>query len=894
MPEEKQSNSVDNNENISMNNNVSNNKNQDKSGSFSGVETISPVSKYRKNIYHAGLDELNKESGNNNPYDGIELDEKIKINATEKESSKSNTNIEKNPKDDNSSENLEVNQNKINQTKKEDNYRPTKHVAKRKSNNNSSSNVKPKNENQIPNNNREQKETISSNEPVNNADNDESLNVNPYNDYKEDYQQNHSRTNNRNNNINSEDSLADNLKKKRNQAVNWINSFGRPVNEPDEKTNEDSSNNDEAGNEPKVEDKEKSNTSENQNNIGKNNVKKSESSAGSFAAKSDKIISHVAKYWKFYLLGGGIVLLVLFLLILTTLLSVGEEILSSSQDFSSGYVARTNPGSSYQCVDSDSSESSEAGDMSALYTPLSKSEFVRLLREYNYEGTAGQKAAFNVLKENAELIYDVAMEMGVNPELAVLRGMSEGFSPYSKGYQSKNNLWGYGCYNGEDLSTCTTFSSFEDGLRRGIFRYIVNNKNGMSSVGIETDKYSIIFGRYAQLHSGNWGHADGYRIIDGKPDYSNCNWGLSECCRDREVIKYLKIMGENERAEQIRQACQVTFVPIQILIKCDKFEDWNSSDNLDQRAYAWYRTEEIVRDRAKVFKIESDGTATAPSNCQEKIITDDISDVVDNVNLVKLEGEAYATLLKNSGTSIDNINQQLLLKITQSGVGTRKAVVNAAKFQLNAFATFGKKITYLYTGGHSEFYDKSGKQIGKASDEFYGINPYYGVEVSKPTSFENGTPEYKYLGLDCSGSAIWALHNAGVNLQRATSEAYYTRPGDFNITLSDVFDFSKPAQPGDLIVKYGDFVGNDGKKRTEHHTALIAEVEYSGDDPHFIIIEETDSGLIAKKRSLKSDGGDANYLKKFKVAHLDYYYDNPTHYDNFEQTFKDGLIKWEG
>ena len=78
-------------------------------------------------------------------------------------------------------------------------------------------------------------------------------------------------------------------------------------------------------------------------------------------------------------------------------------------------------------------------------TTLSRDEFIELVRNYNPESYG---SFYQIFKDNAGLIYDVATAKGINPEFVVIRAINEGFAPVSNKAPNSNNYWGIGCYNG--------------------------------------------------------------------------------------------------------------------------------------------------------------------------------------------------------------------------------------------------------------------------------------------------------------------------------------------------------------------------------------------------------------------------------------------------------------
>ena len=63
-------------------------------------------------------------------------------------------------------------------------------------------------------------------------------------------------------------------------------------------------------------------------------------------------------------------------------------------------------------------------------------------------------------KSNAGKIYDISIANDFNPEMVVVRAISEGFDPGG----SSNNYWGLGCFNGASGKQCQQFASFDAGV----------------------------------------------------------------------------------------------------------------------------------------------------------------------------------------------------------------------------------------------------------------------------------------------------------------------------------------------------------------------------------------------------------------------------------------------
>lgn len=94
-------------------------------------------------------------------------------------------------------------------------------------------------------------------------------------------------------------------------------------------------------------------------------------------------------------------------------------------------------------------------------TTLTKNNFV--LKLQNYCNSNNCSSGLQIFVNNAELIYTESIKNNVNPELVVVRAMSEGFSPGIK--NNSNNYWGIGCTNTGGLQACHSYSSLSDGIK---------------------------------------------------------------------------------------------------------------------------------------------------------------------------------------------------------------------------------------------------------------------------------------------------------------------------------------------------------------------------------------------------------------------------------------------
>lgn len=676
----------------------------------------------------------------------------------------------------------------------------------------------------------------------------------------------------------NEESVPNGFKYRKGNNVNHSNNFaGNPR----------SNNNSENNSEKKDDSKDKAEDAAKKASEAKDKAKKTIDTVGEVAKKTSS--------WKLYLAIGAVICALLLLLIIYIMFIDSSFIDNLNGDNSTGVVLRTSPASSYMCAASSSTKSNNASSSSgndmnlAAPTPYTKAEFIEKVQSFTgYSSdicTKEQtKAAYEKLSSRAGYIYDVGVKLGINPEIIFLRAQAEGYAPSCKpAYESYNNFYGMSCYNGANLSSCSKFATVEDGIYNdsnpkstALFNWIIRNMSD-----IHTD-YSYVFGIYAQLWT-EWSKDDGPTFTSNDV-YCN-DWGLGACCYSRVVEKHLKNLGREDRADLIKNSCEGNAGVIPVLKDCQTRATWYEESNLDQRAYALYQTENILKIRKSIFDLDGDTLLSGQSSyvCEQRIITIDLADVVNNRTDNSLKDKTISAKLQENGTTIDALNEGLVDLIVDSGVGTRKAVVNAGKYLINSFAAYNTKLVYMYTGGHSSRTDASGKTIAFENGSYYGINPYFGAKLGSPITREtdNGTKYYNYVGLDCSGFVNWALKNGGLNIPNLDTAGYIANYADYNITLRDFDEAQSYIQVGDVLV-----VNDVAQGGNNHHAALI--VEY--DKNSITYLEEVGVGLVATKKDL-TDSEQAKSLSKYKVADLSYWYENAPKYDDYKKVFNAGLIK---
>ena len=209
--------------------------------------------------------------------------------------------------------------------------------------------------------------------------------------------------------------------------------------------------------------------------------------------------------------------------------------------------------------------SNMCSDISLSTTSLERQEFIDKVNSYNYT-----KGDFSTFKTNAGKIYDIATNNNFNPEMVVIRAISEGFSPGG----STHNYWGIGCTNSGERKACQSYSSFD----QGVLEYIKTVKK-INSVSLFQMQY-----KYAYIGS-NW-------FNPGSSSKGGCYY-----------FPYVKKYLSESRASEVEDACQSGKT-------CDGSNCLPTTDE-DQSAYTRYQIESMLNSRASVFDITAD-------NCSEE------------------------------------------------------------------------------------------------------------------------------------------------------------------------------------------------------------------------------------------------------------------------------------
>lgn len=137
--------------------------------------------------------------------------------------------------------------------------------------------------------------------------------------------------------------------------------------------------------------------------------------------------------------------------------------------------------------------------ISLTHTDLTKEEFITACS--NQSSTTG-------FFDKCEKIYDISVSKNFNPEMVVIRATVEGFSPYTD-KPSTNNYWGLGCYNGKGIDACSSYSSFDEGVKA-----FIKNVSQYNTVEDMMSKYAYIGNNWYNPGSSSGGGCYYYQYIE--------------------------------------------------------------------------------------------------------------------------------------------------------------------------------------------------------------------------------------------------------------------------------------------------------------------------------------------------------------------------------------------
>ena len=482
---------------------------------------------------------------------------------------------------------------------------------------------------------------------------------------------------------------------------------------------------------------------------------------------------------------------------------------------------RARDSQNYSC-----NQSSES-PISVSSTPLSRQEFIDKVNAYN-----SSKKHYQKFKDHAGEIYDLGVQVGINPELVVIRAFNEGFAPGIRDGSDSYNYWGIGCYN--KTNKYARYGSFMEGVRA--FYDVILSYN--------TDSIFEVMSHYAYIGK-NW-------FCPGGPSDGGCYY-------KKYVKPYLMNIDAN-RYNEVEYSCT----------NCTEI----ATTTDDQTAYSQYQVNDtIMYYRKEIFGLGSDDVKVCTDYRVNLIATP--TDRDNNSIISESNGKSIKDIIVNSGSTFEAFNDGLLKTVTDAGPGSREAVGKAAIYLINTLEMHGYILPYSWSGGHGAMYtDKNGNFHNQTVHEYFGFNPNWGEDIytdGQPGYSINGN-KYTALGLDCSGFVAWALRNGGVE-HPLVNAIEYKRTG--------VIKTYNPEDTASYIGQTGDVLSSD------KHTALI--LSYNQEKESYLVAEEggKDCGLVIQYRNIhKLAENDHDY----KVVDLSDYYNNHKITD-FVNKFNAGRMK---
>ena len=236
-------------------------------------------------------------------------------------------------------------------------------------------------------------------------------------------------------------------------------------------------------------------------------------------------------------------------------------------------------------LDFDSEASDGSGSVGYTYdcsnftissTSLSKEEFKTKLNEY---ASSTGNSTHQLFAQNADNIYDIATSEGINPELVVVRAVSEGFDP-GVGY----NYWGIGCTNTGGGKDCKSYGSFSEGVK------------GFIDVISKYSSLNVMMSKYAYI---------------GKFWYNPGGSGLGGC----HYASYIYPDGMPERVANACASSKNGTCTTSSTGSCVATTDE------DQAAYANWQVKQMANHRKTVFGLEYDDSGCS-SNSSSNVSTD--------------------------------------------------------------------------------------------------------------------------------------------------------------------------------------------------------------------------------------------------------------------------------
>ncbi len=160
-----------------------------------------------------------------------------------------------------------------------------------------------------------------------------------------------------------------------------------------------------------------------------------------------------------------------------------------------------------------------------------------------------------------------------------------------------------------------------------------------------------------------------------------------------------------------------------------------------------------------------------------------------------------ADMFEAAGTSVAAMNEAVAADIAAAGVYTREGAVTSAVSAVSHMAELGYTIPYQ---GEGKFQNR----------EDWGFNPAWGAKLKHPTKDGNGT--YWYTGMQCVGSIVWALKQAGLDISNGATGWQIGMLGEVK-------------RGGDNKIKYYQLRSGDFIQIRQHYEMVVDRVDTDKD-----------------------------------------------------------------
>lgn len=281
-------------------------------------------------------------------------------------------------------------------------------------------------------------------------------------------------------------------------------------------------------------------------------------------------------------------------------------------------------------------------------TSLSREEFVSLTTTY-LDGKNSTTAT--LFQDNAGLIYDLAKDLGVNPEMLYIIAEKEQGWRDTYFTTSCFNFYGMGVYNGQSTGKC--FDSMEEGIKF-MLEYI--KKKGTLDAFVQVYSY---LGTYL-ANPGSSGDGGCYYLtledIYG-PNYSRCNANY-QC-----------------PSSNGGPGCVLT-------------------TEVEKKAYIDWQAAKILKIRQKIFHLSADA-------CNVSSGVDGSSEGTTFLD------ESIESFLTKNNTTLEEFNNKIIEQGCKNR-GTGEGVAYVAATAVSELAKYGKKFHYLWGGMHVNNVDTYG------------------------------------------------------------------------------------------------------------------------------------------------------------------------------------------